>query len=79
MEAESQRPNGWEGAILALDVAVKDSNVTVKVPSILPVKAVLRSVIVLLTLIGVYLLLSRHDLPPVHAQLELDGQQTGWR
>jgi len=79
MEAESQRPNELEDTILVLNVAVKDLNVAVKVSRIPPVKAVLRSFIALLTLIGVCLLLSRYDLPPVHAQLELDGQQTGSR
>lgn len=63
MEAESQRSNEREGAISALNVVVEDLNVAVKVSSILPVKAVLRSVIGFLTLIGVCPLLSRYDCP----------------
>ena len=78
MEAESQQPNEREGAILALNAAVEDLNLA-EISSIPPAKAVFGSVIVLLTLFRVRLLLFRYDLPLVHAQLGLDGQQAGSR
>ena len=55
MEAESQRPNEWEGAISALNAAIEALNL-VKISSIPPAKAVFGSVIVILTLIRVCLL-----------------------
>ena len=58
MEAESQRPKGREGAISALDAAVKAMNLAEKTSDIVPAKAVFSSVRTLLTMIRVRFLLS---------------------
>jgi len=76
MEANPQRPNEREDAIPALNAAVEDLNVAEKASSIPPAKAVLGSVVALLTLIRACLLPSRYDALLFHAQLGLDGQQT---
>lgn len=62
MEAKSQRLNEQEGAISALDAAIEDLNVAEKASSTPPTKAILGSVIVLLTLIRVCFLLLRYYL-----------------
>jgi hypothetical protein len=67
MEAESRRPEGREGAILMLNKAIGALN-PANVSSFPPAKAVFDSVRVLLTLIRVCFLLSRHDLLQVHTQ-----------
>ena len=79
MKANSQQPSERGDAIPALNAAVEDLKVAEKASSIPPAKAVLGSVIVLLTLVRVRLLLFRYDLLLVHVQLGLDGQQTGSR
>jgi hypothetical protein len=64
MEA-SQRPEGQEDIVLALNNAIEASN-PAKVSSFPPAKAVFSSVSTLLTLIRVCLQLSRNDLLQVY-------------
>jgi hypothetical protein len=61
MNTESQRPDGRESAISALNEAIKALN-PAEVSSFPPAKAVFGSVTVLLTLIRVCFLLSCNDL-----------------
>jgi hypothetical protein len=72
MEAESQRPEGREGAISALNEAIEAIN-PAKVSSFPLAKAVFGSVTVLLTLIRVCFPLPCNDLLQVHPSLGLDG------
>ena len=60
MEAKSQRPEGREGAILALDVAIEALNLAKELSSITPAKAVFGSVSVILVMIKVGFLVFRN-------------------
>ena len=73
MEAKFQRPNGREGAILALNAATEALNLA-KTSSIPPAKAVFGSVTTLLTTVRVCFLLFRSDLLQVHTQPGLNDQ-----
>ena len=66
MEAISQRPEGREGAISALNAAIRALSVAEKISSVAPAKAVFVSVSILLTLIRVRFLLSCNDLLQAH-------------
>ena len=57
MKAESQRPEGREDAVSALNVAIEALNLAKEVSSITPAKAVFGSVSVLLAMIKVSFLL----------------------
>jgi hypothetical protein len=65
MEAASQRPNGREGTISALNKAIEALN-PAKISSFPPAKAVFGSVAVLLTLIRVRFLLYCNDILQIH-------------
>jgi len=65
MKAESQHPEGREGAIAALNEAIEGLNL-VKVPCITPAKTVIGSVSILLTLIRVCFPSLCQDLLQVH-------------
>jgi hypothetical protein len=68
MQAESQRPEGREGAISMLNEAIEALN-PANVSSFPPAKAVFGSVRVLLTLLTVRFLLSYNDLLHAHTRL----------
>ena len=53
MEAEFQRPNGRNGALSSLSVAIEAMNLAKEVSSVTPAKAVFGSVSVLLAMIRV--------------------------
>ena len=57
MNAGSQRPNGREGTISALNIAIEALNLAKEVSSITPAKAVFGTVSVILTMIKVSFLL----------------------
>ena len=68
MAAKSQRPNGQNGALSSLNVAIDILNLAKEVSSITPAKAAFGSVSILLTMIKVHFLfcdetLQVHTLP----------------
>jgi len=74
METGSQRPEGREGAISALNAAIEAVNLAEKISSIPPAKTVLGSVSALLGAIRVFFLPFYNDLRQVYTQLGLNGQ-----
>jgi len=65
MEAESQQPNERKGATSALNAAIETLNLA-KTSCFPPAKAILGTVVVVLTLIRVCFLLFYNDLLQVH-------------
>jgi hypothetical protein len=57
MEADSQRPKGRDGTILALNMAIETLNLAKEVSSIMPAKAVFGSVSIILAMLRVSSLL----------------------
>ena len=57
METKSQRPEGRDGVLSTLDVAVDELNLAKELSSITPAKAVFGSVVILLTMIKVCFIL----------------------
>ena len=66
MEAKSQRSKEHQGAVSALNAAIKALSLAEKISSITPAKAVFGSVSTLLTLIMVCFLLFRNGLLQAH-------------
>jgi hypothetical protein len=73
MEIKSQRPEGREDAISALNAAIESLRLAVNISSITPAKTVFRSVSTLLTTIRVCFLLFRNGLLEVYIELGLNG------
>ena len=66
MKAGSQQPNGREGAIERLNIAIEATNLAEKVSSIVPAKIAFGSVNLLLTQIKVCFSLFCQDLLQAH-------------
>jgi len=63
MTPKSQRPKGRDNTVSLLNAAIDAMDLAEKISSITPAKAVFATVSVLLTMIKVYFLLSRRDVP----------------
>jgi len=76
METKPQRPEGKDGILSALNIAIEAMNLAKEISSITPAKAVFGSVSVLLAMVRVCFLVSYDPIIHVHMWPGLDGQQT---
>ena len=79
MSDKCQQPQGQDGALSALNVAIDGLNLAKEVVSITPAKAVIGSVAILLAMIRVSLLLLYGNIFQVHTSSGHDGQRSGLR
>jgi len=79
MDAKSQRPEGRDGVLSVLNVAIEVLNLVKEVSDITPAKAAFGSVSVLLTMIRVRFPRFYDDGLLVHVYLGLNEQRIGIR
>ena len=79
MASTSPQPQGDDGALSMLNVAIEALNLAKEISSITPAKAVFDSASVLLTTIRVKFILLYDSKLPIHILIGLYGQRTGLR
>jgi len=77
MQTKPQRPNGRNGTLSSLNIAIEAMSLAKEASSITPAKAVFGSVSILLTMVRVRLLIPYDRKCHIHPWPGFNGQQTG--